>query len=230
MQGLCVEDAMRDTRMVDTRGETAIIGLVAAGLLLSAGVGVVHIGSHLEREWIRLPPPTPAGQRPPGDWVTLAPAREGFQVSLPWAPGPWVDPERSATHPVTPRRGYRLVELASADRDTAHEYTIVITSSPEGGLLDRGHPLPAPMLEAVIAAAALPTSRVLGRRPLMEAGCSGYEVTDVHREAGTGDIYTRRQLFWSGPHTYAFAFSSSNRADLTGIRASRFFGSITITR
>jgi hypothetical protein len=216
--------------MVDTRAETATIGLVAACLLFLAGAGVVHVGSRLEHEWIRLPDHATLEHRPAGGWVMLAPASDNFQVSLPLIPGPWVAPERSANPAARSRRGYRLVEPASDDRPTAREYSIVITASPEGGLLDREHPLPQPMLEALIADAATPASRILARRPLTEAGCSGYEVIDVCREARRGDVFTRRQFFWSGPFTYAFAFTSSSRADLTAVDASRFFGSITITR
>ena len=217
---------MRDIRMVDTRAETATIGLAAACLLFLAGVGVVHLGSRLEREWIRLPEHAGTGYRPLGNWVIFTPANLAFQISLPRAPGTWAEPERTGTHAV----GYRLVEPGTDHRSTDNEYSIVATPTPEGGLLDRWHPLPAPMLEALIADAAAPASRSLARRHLTEAGFNGYEVIDVRPNARTGDVYTRRQFFWSGPFTYAFAFSSSNRADLTSFDASRFFGSITITR
>ena len=40
VQGLCMADAMRGIRMVDTRAETATIGQVAACLLFLAGAGV----------------------------------------------------------------------------------------------------------------------------------------------------------------------------------------------
>lgn len=221
---------MRDVRMVDTRAETAAIGLAAAGLLFLAGAGVMHVGSRLEHEWIRLPEHAAAGCGPVGDWVIFSPASGGFQVSLPRVPGPWGDQDQTTTHAVRPRRGHRLVDPATDYRPTDHEYSIVATPTPDGGLLDRWHPLPQPMLDSLIADAASPGSWILGRRPLTEAGCSGYEVIDVHREAGRGDVYTRRQFFWSGPFTYTFAFSSTNRADLTKTDASRYFGSITITR
>ena len=210
---------MRDIRMVDTRAETATIGLVAGCLLVAAAAGAVHVGSRLEHEWIRLPDHAPAGHRHAGEWLVLAPMGERFQVSLPSAPGSWVDPEGAANPAArvagSLRRGYRLIDVAPDGLSLIH------ISEP---------PLPEPMLESLIAAAVAPASRIVGRRPLTAAECSGYEIVDVQRDPRRGDIYTRRQWFWSGPCIYAFAFSSPNRSDLSGFDASRFFGSITITR
>lgn len=218
---------MREVRVADTSAETATIGLVAAVLAFATGVAIVHVGSRWEREWMLRAGVLASGRDAPIDWVVVDPPGQGFQVSMPRTPWPWLSPV-AASPSGGHRHGYRLVEPEAGPDRVWREYLIVVVSNGDGGVFDRGHPLPSPLLEALVADGLAPSARILSRRPLFEAGCSGLEVFDTHRSASGVDIYTRRRFLWSGPSTYAFAFSSTSRLDLTGAAATRFFGSIAL--
>lgn len=217
---------MRDTRVVDTSAETVVIGLVAATLAFAASVAVVHVGSRMEDEWMHRLGDDAEDPGTARGWVVVNRADEGFRVALPGDPGSGSGGAAQPPGSGSRRRGYRLVE-AGVER-AWREYGIVVTTHGDGGVFDREHPLPGPLLEALVAEGLAPAARMLSRRPLVEHGCHGLEVCDVHRDGSGVAIYTRRWLFWSGPSTYAFTFSSPSQSDLTAGSAARFFGSIAI--